>query len=73
MQFFPKLAAFNIGWHEFPRRRITSFAEPRGLLTKPGMANHGGSHATEYPGFPELAAAYADTPRNKPMHWEKSP
>ena len=73
LQFFPKLAAFNIGWHEFPRRRITSFAEPRGLLTKPGMANHGGSHATEYPGFPELAAAYADTPRNKPMHWEKSP
>src|SRR5215471_14575452 len=35
LQFFPKLTAFNIGWHEFPRRRITSFAAPRGLLTKP--------------------------------------
>ena len=36
LQFFPKLAAFNIGWHEKPRRRIASFAAPRGLLTKPG-------------------------------------
>jgi hypothetical protein len=56
LQFFPKLAAFNIGWHEFPRRRITSFAPPRGLLTKPGMANHDGDHSGFYPGFPELAA-----------------
>jgi hypothetical protein len=55
LQFFPKLAAFNIGWHEFPRRRITSFAPPRGLLTKPGMANHGGDHSRFYPGFPALA------------------
>lgn len=55
LQFFPKLAAFNIGWHEFPRRRITSFAAPRGLLTKPGMANHEGDHSRFYPGFPALA------------------
>ena len=33
LQFFPKLAAFNIGWHEYPQRRIMSFAPPRGLLT----------------------------------------
>ena len=26
LQFFPKLAAFNVGWHEMPKRRITSFA-----------------------------------------------
>ena len=52
LQFFPKLAAFNIGWHEMPRRRITSFAPPRGLLTKPGMANHTGNHRAAYPGFP---------------------
>jgi hypothetical protein len=25
VQFFPKRAAFNIGWHEQPRRRIDSF------------------------------------------------
>jgi hypothetical protein len=54
LQFFPKLAAFNIGWHETPLRRITSFAPPRGLLTKPGMDNHRGLHRKEYPGFPRL-------------------
>jgi len=54
LQFFPKLAAFNIGWHEQPKRRIYSFIVPRGLLTKPSMANHAGSHAEHYPGFPPL-------------------
>jgi hypothetical protein len=54
LQFFPKLAAFNIGWHEHPKRRITSFSDPRGLLTKPGMANHGGDHSRYYRGFPLL-------------------
>jgi len=56
LQFFPKLSAFNIGWHEVPRRRISSFASPRGLLTKPGMANHSGDHSSEYVGFPTLVA-----------------
>ena len=56
VQFFPKLWAFNIGWHEFPRRRITSFANPRGLLTKPGMPNHEGDHSALYKRFPPLAA-----------------
>jgi hypothetical protein len=37
LQFFPNYGAFNIGWHERPRWRITSFATPPGLLTKPGM------------------------------------
>ena len=54
LQFFPKLAAFNIGWHERPKRRIYSFVPPRGLLTKPGMANHDGDHSEHYPGFPQL-------------------
>ena len=57
LQFFPKLFAFNIGWHEFPRKRITSFVAPRGLLTKPGMDNHAGSHAGEYRDYPELLTA----------------
>ena len=34
LQFFPKLDAFNIGWHERPRRRIDSFITPRGCLTR---------------------------------------
>lgn len=52
--FFAKLAAFNIGWHEQPVRRIDSFADPRGCLTHPGMANHEGSHEDRYRGFPRL-------------------
>jgi hypothetical protein len=56
LQFFPELAAFNIGWHQRPRRRIDSFIAPRGCLTRPGMANHDGSHAELYPGFPRLRA-----------------
>jgi hypothetical protein len=52
--FFPRLWAFNIQWHERPARRIMSYAQPRGVLTKPGMANHGGDHAGLYAGFPVL-------------------
>jgi hypothetical protein len=37
LQFFPRLFAFNIGWHEAPKRTIYSFIEPRGFLTKPGF------------------------------------
>jgi hypothetical protein len=62
LQFFPKLGAFNIGWHERPRRRISSFAVPRGLLTKPGMPNHDGDHGEWYAGFPDLAAQTAAPP-----------
>lgn len=54
LQFFPKLAAFNIQWHERPVRRIDSFIMPRGCLTKPGMANADEDHRGWYEGFPEL-------------------
>jgi hypothetical protein len=54
LQFFPKLAAFNIGWHERPRRRIDSFIAPRGCLTRQGMANQAGGHSASYAGFPAL-------------------
>ncbi len=54
LQFFPKMMAFNIGWHQAPKRTIYSFIQPRGFLTKPGFANHGGDHAHLYPGFPDL-------------------
>ena len=55
LQFFPKLAALNIGWHEVPRRTIFSYIAPRGYLTKPGFPNHAGDHARLYQGFPALA------------------
>lgn len=52
MEFFPQFCAFNLSWHEAPRRRIQSFIPPRrGVLTKPGMANHEGSHAADYAAF----------------------
>ena len=50
--FFPKLAAFNINWHEQPKRRIDSYAKPKGCLTKHGMVNHAGRHGEWYDGFP---------------------
>ncbi|WP_144293716.1 hypothetical protein [Rhodoligotrophos appendicifer] len=55
LAFFPKLAAFNINWHEQPERRIDSYVAPKGCLTKPGMENHEGSHANWYEGFPPLS------------------
>lgn len=49
MQFFPKMAAFNISWHEAPQKSIRSFI-PGGpkLLTKPGMENFTGDHSSSY-------------------------
>lgn len=55
LEFFPKLWAVNIQWREEPERIITSFAKPRGTLTKPGMDNHAGDHSHHYAGFPMLA------------------
>lgn len=52
----PQLGAFNIGWHEKPKRTIYSFVAPRGFLTKPGYPNHEGDHSAEYRGFPPLSA-----------------
>jgi len=51
LYFFPKLAAFNIQWHEKPERRIDSYVAPRGNLTKRGKSNWDGDHSTEYEWF----------------------
>ena len=48
LKFFPKLCAFNIGWHENPEKRIDSFVTPKGCLTKSGMDNHTGDHSQHY-------------------------
>ena len=55
LYFFPKLAAFNIQWHENLERRIDSYIKPKGCLTRPGNDDHGGDHSAWYEGFPELA------------------
>jgi hypothetical protein len=51
LQFFPKLLAFNIRWREAPERVIKSYVAPKGTLTKPGMDNHPGDHASLYQGL----------------------
>ncbi|MTI17015.1 hypothetical protein E1162_07155 [Rhodobacteraceae bacterium RKSG542] len=57
LYFFPKMAAFNITWHEQPVRRIDSYIAPKGCLTKPGMENNTGDHSQWYEGFPSLKTA----------------
>ena len=58
MEFFPKLCAFNIGWHEKEQKAsILSYAAPKGHLTKTGMSNHEGDHREFYSGFPEVKLA----------------
>jgi len=55
IQFFPKLAAFNIGWHENPERTIYSYIpSDKGYLTKPGMENHEGNHKDQYLDYPSI-------------------
>ena len=51
LEFFPKYAAFNIAWHESPKKEISSYVDPKGFLTRPRMENHAGSHAEEYREF----------------------
>jgi len=59
--FFPKLAAFNIRWHECPERRIDSYVSPKGCLTRPEMENHSGDHSEWYQGFPMLRSSLGTT------------
>lgn len=57
LYFFPKLAAFNITWHETNKsKEIRSYVNPKGILTKPGMDNYEGEHSEWYRdlNFPEF-------------------
>ncbi len=53
LYFFPKLAAFNIRWHERPERRIDSYVPPKGCLARLGMPRHEGDHSEWYVDFPK--------------------
>jgi hypothetical protein len=55
LEFYPKLCAFNIQWHERPAKRIDSHIDPKGCLTKPGMEGHDDDHSSWYEGFPALS------------------
>lgn len=52
IEAFPVRWAMNLSWHEVPPRMIFSHVpDARGYLTKPGMANHEGSHEAEWAGI----------------------
>jgi hypothetical protein len=55
LQFFPKLAAFNISWHERPARSIYSFIKPAGYLLRDGSGSDG--FVGYYTDFPEFRRA----------------
>ena len=51
--FFKTYWAFNLNWHENPKRHISSWLETPRTLTKPGMENHTLSHEGEWRGIVE--------------------
>ncbi|MBL8371137.1 MAG: hypothetical protein JNK28_07085 [Burkholderiaceae bacterium] len=57
LQFFPKLCAFNIGWHEKPKRTVLSFIEPKGNLFKTAPTDT--EYQQLYAGFPALVRSAA--------------
>lgn len=52
LEFFPRLAAFNINWHERPVRRIKSHIDPKGHLLRGVSAER--RFPEMYEGFPSL-------------------
>ena len=38
ISFHPKLAAFNLSWHETPKQQISSYIKPMGLLHRAGQS-----------------------------------
>ncbi|MDF1848776.1 MAG: hypothetical protein P1U69_16370 [Parvibaculaceae bacterium] len=54
LQFFPRLCAFNIQWHETPKRLITSYIEPRGTLSARGAKDDAENRSSWYSDFPDF-------------------
>ena len=52
LQFFPDLCAFNISWHEKPKKSIYSFIKPKGYLLK--ESNSPSGYSALYVDFPPL-------------------
>jgi len=55
LQFFPALCAFNISWHEKPKKSIQSFINPKGYLLRGTNSPSGCSEV--YADFPPLRYA----------------
>ena len=52
IELFPKLCAFNISWHEKPKKNIYSYIDPRGYLLRDAHTEAG--FTTWYLDFPGL-------------------
>lgn len=52
LEFFSNLCAFNISWHEKPKKSIYSYIKPRGYLLKESHIPSG--HSEMYADFPPL-------------------
>lgn len=52
LEFFPDLCAFNISWHEKPKKSISSYIKPTGYLLKESHLPSG--HSEMYADFPPL-------------------
>ncbi|MFN8682748.1 hypothetical protein ACDP63_16640 [Paracoccus sp. P2] len=48
MCFYPRLCAFNIAWHELPKRIIRSYIAPKGTLTTSDTHSSPCAHADWY-------------------------
>lgn len=46
--FYPRLCAFNIAWHERPKRVIRSYIDPKGVLASSVTPNIAASHSDWY-------------------------
>lgn len=55
LQFFPKNCAFNISWHEKPKKNIYSFIKPKGYLLR--NAHFQSEFSELYANFPTLRHA----------------
>jgi len=53
LEFYPKLAAFNISWHETPKRKITSYINPRGTLDTSGPLDARVALYADFPAYRE--------------------
>ena len=52
LEFYPKLCAFNIGWHDRPKKNITSSITPKGYLLRGARVESG--FGALYGDFPAL-------------------
>jgi len=50
--FFSRQTSFNIGWRDNPKREISSYLEPKGVLVGPGGPPPPDDRAALYAGFP---------------------